>query len=408
MKKINALTIGAAILALTGCTANQAQTNNKMFDQTGVVTTETSKASVKKLYRDGVETTEELETIDEEVESTDEEVVDEEEVTTGELVEETPAEETEEKADISSYHVEYSYEYATKASIANRVIIDSWEKEEYSLTYVLEDEELFLDMSLKHSFQRNEYCKGSEEVHAIYQDGRLYVTNTYTFGEFEITDKDSYRIKRNFLYYEFGDFFRQTYLDLLFVDGDKEGSYNLLDVLLDKENVEIVDADERTVSIKFDYDEFEVTIVFDTTLNTITGATFDHSKALMERYSDIVITDKRKENNHHNKDVEQVEDVEGEVPAEEENLFKLEEAKEIIKVNFSYNDQAVNKLTEEEIAEYHNHHGYGEYGHHNDHSYYDDDDNGHHGHHGHGGHDSEDWDEDRPDEDDDYYWDWDD
>lgn len=380
MKKLNALTLGAAILALTGCTVGSNQTNN-LFDETGVVTKETSKANVRKLYREGVETTEDLETIEEETPTVDE------------------TETEEEKKEINSYHVDYSYEYATKASIANRVIVDSWEKEEYSLSYVLEGEDLFLDMTLKHSYQQNQYVTGSEEVHAIYQDGRLYVKNTYTFGEFEMTDVDSYRIRKHDLYYEFGDFFRQTYLDLLFVEGDKTESYNLLDVLLNKENVEIVDADATTVSIKFDYDEFEVTIVFDTELNTITGATFDHSKALADYYSDIVIYDHRPEHGGHGHEDENATNSE-ENPAEPENLFKLEDAKEIISVRFSYNDQTANKLTEEQIAEYRNNHGFGEYGHHNDHSYYGDD----HGHHG-GGHDSGHWD-DKPDEDDYYDWGW--
>ena len=385
MKKLNALTLGAAILALTGCTVGSTQLNN-LFDETGVVTKETSKAKVKKLYREGVETTEDLETIEEDVDTP---VVDETETV------------EEEKKEIASYHVDYSYEYVTKASIANRVIVDSWEKEEYSLTYVLEDNDLFLDMTLKHSYKQNEFVTGSEEVHAIYQEGRLYVTNTYTFGEFEITDKDSYRIKKHDLYYEFGDFFRQTYLDLLFVEGDKTESYNLLDVLLNKENVEIVGADATTVSIKFDYDEFEVTIVFDTELNTITGATFDHSKALADYYSDIVIYDHRPEYGGHGHEEENPANTD-ETTAELENLFKLEEAKEVISVKFSYNDQKANKLTEEEIESYHNYHGFGEYDHHNDHSYYGDD----HGHHG-GGHDSGHW-GDKPGEDDYYDWDWND
>ena len=254
MKKINVLTIGAAVLALAACTTNSGQANN-MFDETGVVR-----------YKDGVETTEDLETIEE-----DDAVV-------------TTPEDSETETEITSYHVEYSYEYAIKASIANHTIVDAWEKEEYSLTYVVDGEDLFLDMDLKHSYKEHEYCYGSEEVHAVYQDEKLYVKNTYTFGPDEFTTTDSYRIRKHQLYYEFGDFFRQTYLDLLFVEGDKTESYNLLDILLDKENVEIVDADATTVSIKFDYDEFEVTIVFDTTINTITGA---HS--MIARHLQIII-----------------------------------------------------------------------------------------------------------------------
>ena len=404
MKKLNVLTLAVAAAALTGCTLSRGSAN-PTFNQTGVVTKEEQKANVRKVYKDSVDNVEDLETLDDDGSDTD---VTDDTPTEDTSTEETPTEETDgedtEDAEedesietkIDSYHVDYTYDYALKATYAGYPIFDESEKETYSLTYVKTEEDFFLDLEVSHSYKLNSRYSGAQSVHAIFQDNTLFLESSVTYGEETYSSKEAYDIRRHHIYGEFGDFFRYTYLDLLFVDGSKQDSYTALDALLDAEGVEITDATENTVTISFLYEELAATIVFNTELETIVSATFDSSAYLQNLLNKITV----RPNGHGPKE----EPIEGEETTEEtteeESLFKVEEAKQIMTVNFSYNDQVANKLTEEEIAEYHTHE-HGKYDHYNDHSYYGDDDHGKHNH------DSEGWGH-SPEESDnnDYDWNW--
>lgn len=418
MKKANILTLIAAAATLTGCTINNA-TPNKEFTETGVVTKEDQKQNVRKIYKKSVDNVEDLETIDSD--DTDETTTDETPVEDETPTEEdTPVEDdTKEESDdttdtdededdsediksqVSSYHVDYTYEYALKATYAGFPLFDEGEKETYSLTYVKENEDIFLDLTMSHSYKLNSNYSGEESVHAIFQDNTLYLESSVSYGEEVYTTKEAYAIRRHHVYGEFGDFFRYTYLDLLFADNSKENSYSALDALLEAEGVEITDATDNTVSIKFSYDELDATIVFNTELQSVVSATFDSSAYLNNLLNKIVVRDNHDDHHgHEGKDfpeedkdetseTTEVTDESSETTEEttevvEENPFKVEEAKQVMTVNFSYNDQVANKLSEEEIAEYHVHQ-HGHYDHYNDHSYYGEEKGNHK-------HDSEGWD----------------
>ncbi len=404
MKKLNVLTLAVAAAALTGCTLSRGSAN-PTFNQTGVVTKEQQKANVRKVYRDSVDNVEDLETLDDD--GSDENIT-EDTPTEGTPSEGTPTEgtegeETEEDEEedeaietkIGSYHVDYTYDYALKATYAGYPIFDESEKETYSLTYVKTEEDFFLDLEVSHSYKLNSRYSGAQSVHAIFQDNTLFLESSISYGEETYTSKEAYDIRRHHIYGEFGDFFRYTYLDLLFVDGSKQDSYTALDALLEAEGVEITDATENTVTISFLYEELAATIVFNTELQTVVSATFDSSAYLQNLLNKITVRP-----HGHGPKEEPVEGETSEETTEEENLFKVEEAKQIMTVNFSYNDQVADKLTEEEIAEYHTHE-HGKYDHYNDHSYYGDDDGGKHNH------DSEGWGHSPEDSDnEDYDWNW--
>lgn len=366
MKKSHIIITSLAVLALSSCTINDlVSAGNELFGgQTGVVSEESTKKNVRKVYSESIENTEELETLTDEDELTGEEVpseeqpgsVDEgnvegEEVVPGETEEEQPITDV-----ITSYHVDYTYEYGLKASVHDYQVINQSEIETYSLTYVQEENGVFLDMSMTHSYKENDYYFGTQTVHAIYQDDVLYVTASIDNGGYYKSEyKESFEIRRGRVYKEFGDFFRYTYLDLLFVSGSKQDSYSLLDTLLEAENVEIVDVDETTVTMNFDYEGIDASIKFNTELSTVVSATFDESAILLESLN---------KKNH------------GEL--------QIDEAILKVTANYSYNDQVANRLTDEEIETYTNRHGYDDYGHKNDHSYYGDDKRN-------GNHDHDDW-----------------
>ena len=365
MKKSHIIITSLAVLALSSCTINDlVSAGNELFgDQTGVVTEEATKKNVRKVYSESIENTEELETLTDEDEPTGEEVPDEEQpgsVDEGNVEgSEVVPEETEEQPItdvITSYHVDYTYEYGLKASIHDYQIINQSEIETYSLTYVQEENGVFLDMSMTHSYKENDYYFGTQTVHAIYQDDVLYVTASIDNGGYYKSEyKESFEIRRGRVYKEFGDFFRYTYLDLLFVSGSKQDSYSLLDTLLEAENVEIVDVDETTVTMNFDYDGIDASIKFNTELSTVVSATFDESAILLESLN----------NKNHGE-------------------LQIDEAILKVTANYSYNDQIANRLTDEEIETYAKHHGHNDYGHKNDHSYYGDDKRN-------GNHDHDDW-----------------
>ena len=125
--------------------------------------------------------------------------------------------------------------------------------------------------------------------------------------------------------------------------------------LLEAENVEIVDVDETTVTMNFDYEGIDASIKFNTELSTVVSATFDESAILLESLN----------NKNHGE-------------------LQIDEAILKVTANYSYNDQIANRLNDEEIETYAKHHGHNDYGHKNDHSYYGDDKRN-------GNHDHDDW-----------------
>lgn len=388
MKKTNALMMLGAVTLLSACSF-RLNINNDLFSSTGTVNQEEEKTNVRKLYRDGVETAEDLENLDDEGTVTEGETTTEEGGTTegetpteGGEGETTEGEETPEE--ITSYHVDYSYDYAIKASIDGYTIIDRFETESYSLTRVNEENGVWMELNRTHAYKANDYFSGSEEVNAIFQDNVLYLSSNIVAGQYTYSEKAAFEIHKKHIHNKFGDFFRYTYLDLLFVEGNKEESYSLLDVLLEQENVTVTDVKEDRVSISFTNENFDATITFNTQKNYIVSASFDTSKVLRSMYEEIIIAKEGKEG----------------------NVFSLDEIKEVVTMNFSYNESEANRLSEEQIAEY-QYRGNNNYGHYNDHHGYGEEQGGHHDGHGH---DSDDWGYDEgnnPDHgDDDYGWGW--
>lgn len=352
--------------------------------QQGVVNDKVTQKNVKKLYDSSLETTEELEDLSD-VEVTEEDLMDETTPSTGPVEEEQPVEDSSSspvvddtsstvedststpveepvESKINSYHVDYVIDYAFSASLGEHKVYDVSEQQSYSLTYVENEDEVFLKMNLVHSYKENDFA-GSQSIEVIYQqveEGkyRLFVSQEITNNWFEQTYvmKTSHRIHPGHIYREYGDYFISMAENAMLDPTSKIANDELIESLLTSENVEIVDVDETTVKVKFLYENMDTTMVFDTTLNAFTSITFDKSNELKE------IVDENEANN---------------------NPFTIDNYKYMVSMNFTYNNSTMDKLSEEEMMEYQSRGK--DYSHYND--YHGRDDKEDFDHSYHGGHD---------------------
>lgn len=423
MKKRNLLLI-LSVIALASCSAIETSGY-----QEGVVSGPQQKQDIKQLYNDSLDTTEDLEDFTEdsseedisggvvespseepnspeegEVEQTPSEDISSEEVlpNEGETSEEV---ETEVAPSITSYHVDYTIDYALKASVAEHEIINSSEKQTYSLTYVNDNGDVFMELDLTHYYVDTSFfgeISGSQNINVVFQDEKLYVTqkveNSYGMSH---ESKTSHDIKRKHIHREYRDYFQLMSINAMLDPTSRENNSALVDELLTNETVEILEVTDKTVKVQFDYEEGIATMVFDTELKAFTSVTFDKSK----QQEDVVLVEETPEENgetiieeennepslpegkpgddheppHHGEDEDKPFD-------KEDYKLNIDLYRYLVNINFSYNDQIADKLTEEEIAEYESRGR--DYGHYNDYKGYDDDyDYGYHGgrdeHHGH-------------------------
>ena len=365
--------------------------------QEGVVDTPTQKTDVKRIYNEALDTTEDMEDFVEEdatetpetpdvpeVEEPSEEVPSTPEVEEPTEEEETPA--------ITSYHVDYSMTYSMSASIGDFVFYETDEKHTYSLTHVKEGEDVFMELDMTHEYNDSSLFgdySGKQSVNAIYQEDKLYITQTFSnsLGHGEKEVKTAHDIKRRHIHHEYSDYFLLMSVNAMFDPTSRENNNALLEELLTNETVEIVDVSEDEVKIKFDYYGGVATMVFDTELKAFKSITFDKSKQKEDVNLDEEVTEdetpetpevKEAYKGHKDHDNEE----------EKGNDVVIDEYTYLVTINFSYNDQIADKLTDEEKAEY-RHRGY-DYGHKNHYDgYQDNHDYGYHGgkdeHHGHGG-----------------------
>lgn len=361
---------------LTLFSCGSVSTQNSLF-QEGVVNNPTVKTNVKKLYNQALDTTEDLEDLNDveqpsddptNVENPGEDVTNPE--NPGDVVENPPVEDTEEPTEepvdnvITSYHVDYVIDYAFSASIEEHPIFTNSEKQIYSLTYVETEEEMFLKMDLAHEYLEDGYS-GQQNIGVIYQkvddkDYRLFVNqkiqNSYWGSSRTYEEKTSHRINPRSIYHEYDDYFISMAQNAMLDPTSRLENDSLMETLLTSENVEIIDVDENSVKIKFNYNDTETTMIFDTTLQTFTSITFDKSN----EFQHIL------EENEKN-----------------ENPFTIDEYRYTVSMNFTYNISTMEKLTEEEMKEYRSKDR--DYSHYNDYYGRGDKEDYHHGYHG--GHD---------------------
>ena len=365
--------------------------------QEGVVDTPTQKTDVKRIYNEALDTTEDMEDFVEEdatetpetpdvpeVEEPSEEVPSTPEVEEPTEEEETPA--------ITSYHVDYSMTYSMSASIGDFVFYETDEKHTYSLTHVKEDEDVFMELDMTHEYNDSSLFgdySGKQSVNAIYQEEKLYITQTFSnsLGHGEKEVKTAHDIKRRHIHHEYSDYFLLMSVNAMFDPISRENNNALLEELLTNETVEIVDVSEDEVKIKFDYYGGVATMVFDTELKAFKSITFDKSKQKEDVNLDEEVTeDETPETPEIKEAYKGYKDQDNE--EEKGNDVVIDEYTYLVTINFSYNDQIADKLTDEEKAEY-RHRGY-DYSHKNHYDgYQDNHDYGYHGgkdeHHGHGG-----------------------
>ena len=365
--------------------------------QEGVVDTPTQKTDVKRIYNEALDTTEDMEDFVEEdatetpetpdvpeVEEPSEEVPSTPEVEEPTEEEETPA--------ITSYHVDYSMTYSMSASIGDFVFYETDEKHTYSLTHVKEDEDVFMELDMTHEYNDSSLFgdySGKQSVNAIYQEEKLYITQTFSnsLGHGEKEVKTAHDIKRRHIHHEYSDYFLLMSVNAMFDPTSRENNNALLEELLTNETVEIVDVSEDEVKIKFDYYGGVATMVFDTELKAFKSITFDKSKQKEDVNLDEEVTeDETPETLEVKEAYKGYKDHDDE--EEKGNDVVIDEYTYLVTINFSYNDQIADKLTDEEKAEY-RHRGY-DYSHKNHYDgYQDNHDYGYHGgkdeHHGQGG-----------------------
>ena len=339
------------LLALFSCGQTQE------FEK-GVVTNTQTQTNVKKLYNRSLDNTEDLEDL------SDLDVIDEdlEEPSEGEI-EEPPVEE-EPTTLISSYHVDYVIDYAFSASLDGHKIYENYEKQTYSLTYVEMEEEVFLKMNLAHEYKEDRFA-GKQNIEVIYQKVedekyRLFVTQEIENGFFgnshKMVEKTSHRINPKHIYHEYGDYFISMAENAMLDPSSRLENDSLLETLLTSDEVEIINVDENSVKIKFNYNDTVTTMVFNTELETFTSIVFDKSNV----FNHVL------EENENN-----------------ENPFTIDESRYMVSMDFTYNDSLPEKLTAEEMQEYY--YKNKDYGHYNDRYYGEEKKDHHNGYHG--GHD---------------------
>lgn len=372
--------------------------------QEGVVDTPTQKSDVKKMYNEALDTTEEMEDfVEEDVETPEDPTQNPEDIPEapeGETpdVEETPTE-PEETPTINSYHVDYTMTYNMSASIEDFVFYETSEKHTYSLTHVKEGEDVFMELDMSHEYNDSSVFgdfSGKQSVNAIFQEEKLYITRSFenSLDRGEKESKTCHDINRRHIHREYSDYFLLMSVNAMFDPTSRENNNALLEELLTNETVEIIDVSEDEVKIKFDYYGGVATMVFDTELKAFKTITFDKSK--------------QKEDINLDEEVE-TPDVEEETPTEPETpeikegyrnekhddkedhgnrKAVVDEYTYLVTINFSYNDQIADKLTEEEKQEYRYRGQDHSHGNHYD-GYKEDHDFGYHGgkdeHYGDGG-----------------------
>lgn len=449
MKKQNLLVLVSALL-FTGCsTINNSNTVKNSNEETKVSTSletgkvdqEEKKVEVQKLYESSLDTAEELDSFNtsnngstteetpstsENVPTTSEDIVTSEDVpTTSEDVttsEETPSTSEDnsqtpfddEKQEITSYHVDYTVDYALSVSLQGSQFYSVSEKQLYSLTYVkLSEEDIYLDLTTKYVYQETYSYMGfdrsetySHEINLKYQDNYLYVTQ-------KLGNKDAKKTKHNIdikkLRQKYGDYFLYTSINAMFDPSSRENNKALVEELLTNESVKIVEVGEDFVTIEFDYEDGVATMVFNTKLNAFTSVTFDKSKEKEDvkiddetkpseddssketpsTSEDVIIDNKSEEDTgfayqekHHHNDKDEDYDFDDDYGYDDnyddyvdhESPFTIDDYTYVVNMNFSYNDQEAKLLTEEEQAEYedfsfdynheNNFHGKGDHGYH--------------------------------------------
>lgn len=405
MKKRNLLLI-LSVCALASC-ASITPSSPSTFEE-GIVENQQQKQDIKALYNDSLDTTEELEDFTEggsgEQGGEIIEIPPEEPVVPGESTQtseevlpsepDSPVEQPEEQKTITSYHVDYTVDFALKASVGEHEIINSSEKQTYSLTYVKEGEDVFMELDLTHYYTEMTWLgevSGSQTINVIFQDERLYLTQKVenSLG-LVFEDKTSHDIKRKHIHREYKDYFLLMSINAMLDPTSRENNNSLVEQLLTNESVEVIDVTENTVTVKFDYESGVATMVFNTDLKAFTSVTFDKSKQ-----QDILEIDDGEFEIDDDK-IPEMPEIDGE-EFEDDDLFpelddddhehghghkdyqiNVDLYRYLINMNFSYNDQVADKLTAEEIASY-KHRGKS-YEHYNDYHGYDDDHN--HGYHG--------------------------
>ncbi len=383
MKKRNLLfTLSAFMLA--SCSGIVPSSNGNYEE--GIVDKVETKQDVKELYNDSLDTTEDLE----EFNGEDEEITDVEEgqdtngesnSSSEEIEENTPEETT-----ITSYHIDYMIDYALQASVGEYQIINSSEKQAYSLTYVNDNGDIFMELNLTHHYVDTTFffgeVEGEQSINIIYQDEKLYIDQTISnsFGIKE-SRKTSHDINLKRIYKEYSDYFLLMSINSMLDPTSRDDNNALVDQLLTNESVKITDVTDKSVTVEFDYDDGIATMVFDTELKAFTSITFDKSK----QKDDIIFDDDfylEDEEDYFDDREDELEDF----IDDNEYKINIDLYRYLVNINFSYNDQVSDKLTEEEILEYKS---FGKnYEHFNDYKGYDEDyDFGYHGgkdeHHGH-------------------------
>lgn len=399
MKKRNLL-FTLSVFMLASCSMITPSSNGNYEE--GIVDKAETKQDVKELYNDSLDTTEDLEEFngeDEEITDTEEEQdTNGENDSSGEEIEENTPEETE----ITSYHIDYTIDYALQASVGEHKIINSSEKQAYSLTYVNDNGDVFMELNLTHYYVDTTLffgeVTGEQSINIIYQDEKLYIDQTISnsFGVKE-SRKTSHDINLKRIYKEYSDYFLLMSINSMLDPTSRDDNNALVDQLLTNESVKIIDVTDKSVTVEFDYEDGVATMVFDTELKAFTSITFDKSKQkddiiLDDDFDDIGIDedDSLIDDDFYLDDEEDYfDDREDELEDfidDNEYKINIDLYRYLVNINFSYNDQVSDKLTEEEIAEY-DHFGK-HYEHFNDYKDYDDDyDFGYHGgkdeHHGH-------------------------
>lgn len=399
MKKRNLL-FTLSVFMLASCSMITPSSNGNYEE--GIVDKAETKQDVKELYNDSLDTTEDLE----EFNGEDEEITDaeEEQDTNGEndSSSEEIEENTPEEIEITSYHIDYTIDYALQASVGEHQIINSSEQQAYSLTYVNDNGDVFMELNLTHYYVDTTLffgeVTGEQSINIIYQDEKLYIDQTISnsFGVKE-SRKTSHDINLKSIYKEYSDYFLLMSINSMLDPTSRDDNNALVDQLLTNESVKIIDVTDKAVTVEFDYEDGVATMVFDTELKAFTSITFDKSKQkddiiLDDDFDDIGIDedDSLIDDDFYLDDEEDYfDDREDELEDfidDNEYKINIDLYRYLVNINFSYNDQVSDKLTEEEIAEY-DHFGK-HYEHFNDYKDYDDDyDFGYHGgkdeHHGH-------------------------
>lgn len=392
--KVKKLFVLLPALLLVGCSDILLPTGF----QEGVVNTPTQKTDVKRMYNEALDTTEEMEDFVEEGETPEvEEPKEPEQTPEVEEPSETPVE-PEQTPAITSYHVDYSMTYSMSASIGDFVFYETNEKHTYSLTHVKEEEDVFMELDMSHEYADSSIFgdySGKQSVNAIFQEEKLYITQSFenSLGHGGREIKTAHDIKRRHIHHEYSDYFLLMSVNAMFDPTSRENNNALLEELLTNETVEIVDVAEDEVKIKFDYYGGVATMVFDTELKAFKSITFDKSKQKEDVNFDEEVgeevtpeteeTPEVKEAYKGHKDHDEDDEDKG-----QGNDVVVDEYTYLVTINFSYNDQVADKLTDEEKAEYrYRGHDYSHKNHYD--GYQDDKDYGYHGgkdeHHGQGG-----------------------